>query len=213
MQENELPVWLPFLFPFFFVGMWLFATTMIGVLSGWNALRERFPDRDATNLLRLGWQSGRMGKVMGGASFGGCLTLTATPLGLRVAIWRLFGSFQSPFLVPWDRIRPEPVRELFAPAIRLHFGDTGRLTIAARVWERLAGQVAPGITAPVPPVSRKRNAGAFLLQWILITAFFGFFIVGLPRLLNVAEPAPLAILAFPAVFFGIAQLIRFRLEG
>jgi hypothetical protein len=213
MQETEIPVWLPFLFPFFFVGMWLFATTMIGVLSGWNALGDRFPDRDSDNLLRLRWQSGRMGRFMGGANFGGCLTLTATTAGLRIAIWRPLGPFQSPFLVPWERIRPEPAKELFTPAVRLHFGETGQLTVAARVWERLSQHARSGAAeAGPPPVSRGRSALAYLLQWAVIAVVLSVFAFLVPRIVWGSWP-PLGPGVLLLVMLGVAQLIRFIREG
>src|SRR4051794_6773901 len=99
-------------FPFFFVGLWLFVTTVLGFLSGWFDLQRHYPKGDEPALLTLRWRSGSMGM---GVSLSGILTLSACSSGLRIGIFRLFGLFQRPFFVPWDEIEAEQTTLFFAP--------------------------------------------------------------------------------------------------
>lgn len=151
MQENEIPAWLPFLFPVAFIGLWLLVTRLLSAMSGWDTLQDRYPDRADPPLLALRFQSGTMGR---GVNYGNCLTLTATRIGLRVATWRIFGLFSSPFLVPWSEIRAEPGRMLFMHTVRLRFGnpEQGQLTLRRGTWERLLE------ASPSADASLKRRA-------------------------------------------------------
>src|SRR4051812_2606582 len=122
-------------FPVFFIGLWLLVTTILGVLSGWFELQGRFPDPGERPLLKLGMQSGSMGL---GVNFNGVLTLSACPTGLRVAVWRIFGPFERPFVVPWSQIEVEAVTRFFQPGARLRFAGGGVLTINRDAWRRVS---------------------------------------------------------------------------
>ena len=127
------------IFPFLFVGMWLLITTALWWLSGWKTLQDRFPDKDETPLKRLRFQSALLGKgsmwnPWGNVNFGNCLRLDICQSGLRIAIWRIFGLFARPIMVPWDRISVEPRRFLFFRRYRLSFGDPD--LSALTVWRR-----------------------------------------------------------------------------
>ena len=105
------------IFPFLFIGMWLVITTMLTYFSGWEKLRERFPDHEETPRRRLRFQSGLFGKgsmwnPWGNVSYRNCLRFDICRSGLRVAIWRIFGPFSGPFMVPWDKISVEEKRFL-----------------------------------------------------------------------------------------------------
>jgi hypothetical protein len=201
------------LFPFFFAGLWLTVTTMLGFLSGWFSLAPQYPDRDETALLTLRSQSGMMGL---GVSMSGILILSACPSGLRVAIWRVFGPFCRPFFVPWDDIKVQPRRQFFQKMARLGFGrpEAGVLSIDARAWERLATQagLSQGDPRTLPPVSDGQLARAFAVQWLVITAGAAAFYYLVPRLMggDAANGPPLAVcFLFPGIFFGVGQIIRY----
>ena len=140
MTDETLLRWFPYAFPFLFVGMWLLVTTMLGFMSGWFNLQEWYPDdRTEEPLLKLSGQSGSMGL---GVSLSGCLALRSYRSGLGVGIWRFFGPFQKPLLVPWSEIEATEKRYLFfMRMVQLDFGNpsNGKLIIRAKVWERLAG--------------------------------------------------------------------------
>lgn len=129
--------WFLIAFPFLFLGMWMLATTMLGFMSGWFSLQEWYPDDgNEEPLLKLGWQTGSMGI---GVNFGNCLTLAATRKGLSVRVWRIFGPFQRPLLIPWREITAEPKHFLFLRMVRLSFGSppSGSLRIREKVWDKL----------------------------------------------------------------------------
>lgn len=199
----------PIAFPVFFVAMWMVVTTLLGTMSGWYALQRAFPDRQELARLTLRMRSGRMGL---GVNMGGILTLAACPTGLRVGIFRLFGPFQRPFLVPWEQIQVERRTSFFLVQARLGFGrpEVGTLTIDARLWQRLAAESTLRAALPeVAPTSVKRAGLGFLVLWLAITAFAAtFFYLTSRGWPNGGVPLGICI-AFPGTFFGIAMLIRF----
>jgi hypothetical protein len=118
--------------------MWALVTTMLGFMSGWFNLQQWYPDdRGEEPLLKLSGQSGSMGL---GVSLSRCLVLRSYRSGLGVGIWRIFGPFQKPLLVPWSEIEATEKRYFFfMRMMRLDFGNpsNGRLVIRAKVWARL----------------------------------------------------------------------------
>lgn len=135
--------WITIAFPFFFVAIWLLVTTLLGFMSCWFSLQQWFADdRNDEPLLKLGWQSGSMGL---GVSFGNCLTLAARRDGLSVKVWRVFGPFQRPLLIPWRDITAEQKQFLFYRTIKLSLGRPalGSLKISQRTWERLIEAARP----------------------------------------------------------------------
>ncbi len=215
MSDPEAPLFLS-LIPFFFIGVWLFGTTMFGLLSGWFALQSQFPRGDEAPLVTFRRLSGYMGL---GVSLSGMLTLNACPSGLRLAIWRVHGPFQRPFLVPWAEISPEPKTSFFMPMVRLGLGspEVGKLTIDAGIWQKLAAHAPAGrrtTAAPLPLVTNQQLARGLALQWAVISAipvaFFAFF-----AFVSQLPPGPPLLLlavfitALPVIAVGIAQFIRY----
>ncbi|MEA3081469.1 MAG: hypothetical protein QOD54_1137 [Sphingomonadales bacterium] len=220
MSDEVILNWFPYAFPFFFVGMWLLATTMLGFMSGWFSLQQWYPDDgNEEPLLKLRGQSGSMGI---GVQLNSCLTLRAYPSGLGVGIWRIFGLFQKPLRIPWSEIEAEPSRIFFfVPTVKLHFGrpSNGTLKISARSWFRLVEAVpqsGSGKQIQMPaaaPVSSQSVAQGIFLQWVTGTmvaaAFFYFASRTDPR-----GAVPLAIcIGLPAVVLGLGQLIRYARQG
>ena len=138
MSDETTLRWFPYAFPFLFIGMWLVISTLLGLMSGWFNLQQWYPDdRSEEPLLTLGLQSGSMGM---GVSLSGCLTFRAYRSGLGVAIWRIFGPFQRPLLIPWREIEATEKRSFFMKMVRLDLGRpaNGKLIISAKVWSKLA---------------------------------------------------------------------------
>jgi len=212
MTDSETALFLS-LFPIAFVGMWLFITTMLGMLSGWFALQGQFDRGDEAPLVTFRHLSGSMGL---GVNLNGILTLSACPSGLRVAIWRMFGPFQRPFLVPWAEISPEQKTRFFVPLARLGLGspEVGKLVIDAGIWQKLAAHAPAGrrtTAAPLPLVTNQQLARGLALQWAVISGIAIAFFTFILQLPPGAPPMLLAIFtAFPVIAFGIAQLTRYR---
>jgi hypothetical protein len=124
--------------PVLFVGLWLFVTGLLGLVSGWFALAEHYPDRPETAILKMAYLSGKLGAVR----VNGALKLSTCPSGFRVGMMRLVGPFSRDFLVPWDEITV--LRRdvwLAGSQAELSFGSAGRLTIPAFIAGKLAASV------------------------------------------------------------------------
>jgi hypothetical protein len=216
--EHTVRTAFPIVFPIFFAGIWLAVTIMIGAASGWYALARRYPDRDEPALVKIGFQSGVMGPMAMGMN--GILVFGACRSGLRVAIWRVFGPFSKPFLVPWSEISVRPTQIFFHPYARLGFGrpEAGVLSIQRNAWDRLvrgASQAAGSAVAEaLPPIPQGRLASAYLLQWLALTAFGAAFFFLAPRLLSpsAARPSLILCIALPATVFGVGTLIRYATQ-
>lgn len=123
------------LFPLIFVGLWLVIVTLIGRLSGWTRLQNRFPDRPEESLVIMRAQSGAMGGISAAkANFSGCLRFDVCRTGLRVSVWKIFGPFQRPFFVPWGQITVSDASIFKFKRHRFTFGTprSGFLIIANR---------------------------------------------------------------------------------
>lgn len=214
-MPHSLESLFPALFPVYFAGIWLAATTILGVVSGWFELAQRYPDRKEPPLLKIGSQSGMMRL---GVGINGILVLSACPSGLRVAIWRVFGPFSKPFFVPWNEISVRPSKVLFRPMARLSFGnpEAGVLTLEAQTWERLVQSASQHAGSPVaqtlPSMSEGRLLQAYVLEWATLTTLAAAFFFIAPRLLGArggALPPLVLCVAFPAAFVGVVQAGRY----
>ena len=199
-------------FPFFFIGMWLGVTSLLGLLSGWYGLMRGYPDTDEEPLVVLSSQSGSMGL---GVGLNGILSLSACPSGLRVGMWRIFGPFSRPFFVPWSEIQLEQKTVFLTPRAKLSFGNpvVGTLSVAAPVWQRLAEAGGASTRMPQLPFALSNGAIArnLALQWLAVTVFASAFFYFAPKILGGAEggPPPAVCVGFPALVFGGSFLFRY----
>lgn len=139
-----------FLFPLFFIGMWLLVTTMLGTMSGWTDLQDKFEDKfDQRPLKRLRMRSGMLGSgsvwnPWGNVQYSNCLTLDACQSGLRISLWKVFGPFLRPIFVPWQQIEVTSTRILFFPCCRLELGNSGRFLTVGRWTMNALGKASGG---------------------------------------------------------------------
>ncbi|HEX4506192.1 MAG TPA: hypothetical protein VH722_10720 [Alphaproteobacteria bacterium] len=200
-------------FPLFFIALWLFVTTLLAVLTGWFSLMTRYPDRPETPLLKLRWQSGRMGM---GVHMNGALTISACPSGLRVGMLRVFGVFCRDFFVPWEEVFVDRTQSswLMGPQARLTFGSTGTLTVLATVADQLALAASTRWPEAAPPQAETRRDvfRRFVRLWLISTAFAATFFAVVPRLVAPeADFPPIATaILFPAMVFGVGFLTQYR---
>jgi hypothetical protein len=106
--------------------------------------------------------------------------------------------------------------------VKLHLGrpENGMLKISARSWSRLVDAVPQSSGSQfqmpaAPPVSAGSVARAMFMQWVIMTVILAtFFYFVTPRSTALQDGVPIALLiGFPAIIFGIAQLIRFARES
>lgn len=129
-----------------FAGFWLLVTSAITNMTPWGELQALYPDKpsaDAQSVLRF--QSAYLGRESLGVSFQGCLTVTVTRNGLRIAIWKLFAPFAEPILLPWEAIETEWAKTFLFSVVRLRVGPRGSvwITIAPRLARRI-GKASDG---------------------------------------------------------------------
>jgi hypothetical protein len=211
-MNNLINQHFPFLFPVFFIAMWLIVTSILGVLSGWYLLMQKYPDRKEDELLRLKYQSGLMGLWVG---MRGILNIGVCPSGLRIGIMRIFGIFCRDFFVPWEEIRVERKNQFFWQRAELQFGNpvVGRLSISSHVADRLA-RSAQGHWPEAGPFPEETSNQIFLSigkQWVGMTFLAALFFIVVPRIATPKGPYPpiLVAILFPAVVFGIVSLFRY----
>lgn len=131
-MDIALPV---LLFPVMFAAIWTGVTYLLGWMSGWHGLMERYPDRLEDAKLKLTWQTGAMGV---GVNYKNVLKLSVCPSGLRIGVMRMFGPFARDFLVPWRDIQVTRKRWFWTDVAELSFGGHGKLAVNAAVADRLA---------------------------------------------------------------------------
>jgi hypothetical protein len=195
----------------FFVAVWLTATTILALLSGWFRLMVEYPDQSIEPILRLRGQSG----TMGGIGLRGILTLSVCPTGLRVGIMRLFGPFCRDFLVPWESIAVIRKKTLFWPVAELQFGKPviGRLRIPAPAADRIA-RAAMGYWPEQRPFSEEKPEDRFrslLAWWAVMTSFATLFFIFAPLVVGPSGAGPPIVVAIllPAIVFGVVAVVRF----
>jgi hypothetical protein len=202
----------PFYFPIFFVLMWLFVTTMLGFISGWYTLMQRYPDRSEVALHTFTGQSGSMNFV----GMRSILNLSVCPSGLRIGIMRIFGIFCRDFFVPWNEIDVARKDRFFWKVAKLSFGKrvVGNLSISSEVADRIAraaGSLWPEAGSFAEETS-SQAASRIIKQWAVSTSFAAAFFIIAPRLvISKGEPGPPIIVAvlFPATVFGVAGLVQY----
>jgi hypothetical protein len=201
-------------FPFAFVALWLMGTTLLAFLSGWFRLMGQYPDQAEEPMLRLRCQSGAMGL---GVHMTGILTLSVCPSGLRVGMMRAFGPVCRDFFVPWERLAIVRENRLLGSIAKLQFGNpaSGTLRISANTADRLA-RVAGGRwpeAGPFPQEKWRDHARRLLAQWAVVTSFAALFFVVAPLAVAPSGRPPILVaILFPALFFGVAFVVRFLFE-
>jgi hypothetical protein len=103
--------------------------------------------------------------------------------------------------------------------LRLGKPANGSLKISARSWARLV-DAAPQTDSrrvqmpAVERVSRWSTAQAMIVQWLAITSLAAAFFYFTSRSNGPQAAVPLSVcIGFPAVVFGIGQLIRYARES
>jgi hypothetical protein len=80
----------------FAVVSWLSAA-----VSGWRALARIYAAKARASGVTYRMQTGKLGLV----NYGGCLTISLSDAGLRLAVWPMFRFAHPPLMIPWSDIR------------------------------------------------------------------------------------------------------------
>ena len=150
-----------YVFPFFFLSLWLFVMYWVALLGGWRLLSRRFRTSSPFSGQKWHMQSAGMRAL---SHYNNALTIGADPNGLFIVPFILFRAWHPPLFVPWSDITARSKTLLFFfPMVELRLGSieqvpfTIRASLAARL-ESAAGESWPMntkrfLTSPPPPIS------------------------------------------------------------
>lgn len=115
----------PFVFPFFFVGMWCFVLRLLSFMSGWTKLAGQFHFSDKFEGKYYRFQSGRMNQV----NFSSSIEMGVNETGLYLVPMILFRLFHKPLLIPWGELQAEPFKRFLFKGYRLTFRSFPGITL------------------------------------------------------------------------------------
>jgi len=116
---NGHELWL--IFPFFFVGMWVFVSFVISRM-GWNAFATRYPAETRPTGTAYNSPSTWFGFFL--ARYGNVVRVIFTEAEVYFYPLFLFRAFHRPFLVPWESVRRvERQKVLFSSRYRVDIED------------------------------------------------------------------------------------------
>ena len=144
-----LPVaWVPVLVPLVFVVLWCLMGVFLAWVGGWGVLARHYPARSDSDGRRFWFRSARLGSV----NYGGCLILTVSAAGLRVAALPPFRSGHPPLFIPWGDVTVTAGRTWIFPWVELAFAQCPgpTLRIARRLAEALARESSGRLRLPSP---------------------------------------------------------------
>lgn len=144
-SDQVSPYWVPFAF----VGIWLFITGLLAVLSGWPSLTQGFRARDKPSGERFSRQVVRVGVV----PENGVTNLIVCDEGLYLRAFPLFRLLRPPLLIPWASIRLVRHRKIFwSDRYELSLANLTTVTVKPRAYQaiqkHLASQEVSGVTGP-----------------------------------------------------------------
>jgi hypothetical protein len=88
------------LFPVFFIGMWLFVSVLLSVLSGWRSLARSYPALVPPEGQSFWFRTGSFGST----NYSSCLHFTSGRAGLFLSVFLLFRPAHPPVFVPWSDV-------------------------------------------------------------------------------------------------------------
>ncbi len=118
--------------------LWCGTMVMIGRLSGWIALGQRFRAENRFHGKCWYFQYAQFRWSM---NYSGALTVGADATGLYISIWPMFRLGHPPLLIPWPAIKIEMKRSFWlGDYMEVQFPEVPRTVI--RFHERLARRIA-----------------------------------------------------------------------
>ncbi len=117
LDQHHSALW--FVFPAYFLAIWLLVSAVISFIGGWTTLAKRFRLSGAFVGQRWTGQSGQMRWIAG---YSRCLTVGVSNEGLYLATMPLFRFRHPPLLVPWNEIAIAQRRILFFRFVRFSLG-------------------------------------------------------------------------------------------
>jgi hypothetical protein len=120
------------------VALWSGFTFLLAALGGWRRLAETYPALDDPAGRSHSFESARIGRI----DYENCLTLHATPRGLRLAAGFLFRVGHPPLFIPWEAFHdPRPSGRLEKDSVVYLIGmpPIAKIELAKWVFEGRGG--------------------------------------------------------------------------
>jgi hypothetical protein len=90
----------PYIFPLFFVGLWLFISALFAFISGWWSLAQRFRATERPDGEKITSQVKQVGIVPENR----VTHMVVSPAGLYLYAFVLFRFLHPPLLIPWSEV-------------------------------------------------------------------------------------------------------------
>ena len=125
----------PFLFPVFFMAMWIFVLSALSMLGGWGALKEHYSSDGTFDGSKAYMQSLSMERLkFMPVNYSGIVTFGTNTEGVHLSVWFLFRLFHSSiFILYTDIIGRERKNIVFKVVeIRTSKNPDVKITISAK---------------------------------------------------------------------------------
>jgi hypothetical protein len=133
-EASEIPAWLPYTLPLWFILVWLGVTGLLAEVSGWRRLARRYPGTVRPEGTRF------LGQVasFGGVSENNVTFLVVSESGLYLYAFIVFRFLRPPILVPWREVAyVSEWRFLLWRTHRLRLGGTTSIWVKPKAYDAL----------------------------------------------------------------------------
>ena len=136
MNDQELSLWLAI--PLIMVIFWSLVIGLIGPLSGWQRLAQRYRATLPPAGRSWHWQDG----TIGWTGYSGILTLTASTEGLFMEVFFPFGIGHPRLFIPWHEFHQAERKNILwrrQVQVKVGFPPQATLRLPAAVFEESEG--------------------------------------------------------------------------
>lgn len=107
-----------------FLLWWCFVIWLVGKMSGWQALAEKYPGGGQADDPMVRWKWWQSMGMRARCSYNNCLILGISPKGLALRMPLVFRIGHPPILLPWQAIESAETGKIWwVKTIRLHLRD------------------------------------------------------------------------------------------
>lgn len=148
-------IWLvPIAIPISMVAWWCFVGYLVGMISGWSRLAERYRAIVPFEGEKRRFQSARMRYL---SNYNNCLTVGVNMQGLYLGTLFLFRVGHTQLLVPWQDISLQQKKEWLGATYELRFAQVPDIYVKVnqRLGEWIKSHSLAGssvVLAPPPPI-------------------------------------------------------------
>ena len=117
---------IPYLFPFFFISLWIIVSFVLANIGGWSRLAQYYETQSRFEGKKWSFRGGRMGMI----NYNGCLTIGVDDDGLYLAVFPLFRVGHPPLFIPWYDITTSKSRKFFVSYLDFTFARLPSVTFS-----------------------------------------------------------------------------------